>query len=93
MTLGAKLVQAKFEERHNLTGELVCCLEALRVEHDSRNHVLVRSDHSDLSEQLFEIVWKVRTASIAGVHRDEDTHMWVQFDIPSHEIDTLLLFT
>ena len=33
------------------------------------------------SEQLFEVVWQVRTSSVARVHGDEDGHVWVDLDI------------
>jgi hypothetical protein len=50
---------AQLEEGHNFTRKSFGSLESLRVEHDSRDHFLIRFGHSHLSEKLFQIIGQV----------------------------------
>ena len=45
------------------------------------------------SEQLFEVVWQVRTSSVARVHGDEDGHVWIDLDILANQLHSNWLGT
>ena len=89
MALRTKLIETKVEKRDYLSTQFIRSLETLRVEHDSCNHVLIRLCHSYLAEELLQIIWQLGTSSIIRIHCNENSHVWVQFDISSHEINSL----
>lgn len=44
-------------------------------------------------EQSLEVLGKLRPASVARVHRDEDANGWTKAHILSHEVKPLLLIS
>lgn len=46
-----------------------------------------------LPEQSLEVLGKLRPASVARVHRDEDANGWAKTHILSHEVKPLLLIS
>ena len=93
MTLVTELLVTEFEEGDDLSTKAFSCLEALRVEHDSGNHLLVWLCHGNLPEQLFEIVRQFGSASVAWIHGDKDSHLRVESDLSFHHVDLRLLLT
>jgi len=93
MALRAQLTVAEAEQGHDLSRKSVGCLETLRVEHDSSDHVLVGVRHRHGAEKLLQVVWQLGTASVVWVHSDEDAHLKVQFDLTTHELHLLCLLS
>ena len=81
MALSRKLFLAKLEERDDLLRQLLGRPEALREEHDLADQRLVWLGHGQTAEQLLQVVRKVGTAGVAGVHGDEDGHVSVDGDL------------
>lgn len=92
MRLFRQLHLTQIKQRHNLSGQLLSCGESLRIEHNSRNHFFIRLCHGHLSEQLFEVVRQLGATGVVRVHRDEDAHLHVQFDVAAHQVDPVSLF-
>ena len=71
--------------------------DQFEIRHDHRTRpttsdVAVRFSRNDvktLPKQSFEIFWQLCSASVTRVHRDENTHRWVKFDLCIHEIEQL----
>lgn len=74
------------EEWNNLFSKDLSCAEALRVQHDLGNELAVWFGHGQAAEQLFQIVWKVGSASIARIHGDEDGHVWTDLHLLIQEL-------
>lgn len=87
--LRRELLLAQLEQRHDLAGEALGRLEALRVEHHLRDQFAIGLDHRDWAEELLEIVGQVRAAGVARVHRHEDAGVRVQPHLLAEDLHLL----
>ena len=72
------------EDGHQLAAQDLAFLEALGVEDDLCNEVVVRPRHGHRPEKLLQVVRKLLPPSIAlprRVHRDEDPRVGIQFHL------------
>ena len=75
------------KEGYDLAGEHLGLSEALRVEHHLSDELAVGARHREAAEQLLEVVGQVGAARVAGVHRDEDRHVWVDLHRLVNQLD------
>lgn len=76
------------EKWHDLAGQFLCSPESLRIEHDLSDQLTVRRRHRKTSEQLLQIIGQVWTASVAWVHRDEDSHVRIHTNLLPNQLDS-----
>ena len=70
----------ELEDRHQLGGEGLRVLEALRVHHHFRDELVVRLGHGHRAEERGEVVGELGATAVAlarRVHRDEDARVGV----------------
>lgn len=69
------------EEWYYLIGKNFSSTETLGVQHDLGNQLTVWFCHRQATEQLLQIVRQIRSACIARIHGDEDSHVRAHFDL------------
>ncbi len=82
-----QLFETESEEGDDLFGELLGAAEALAEEGHLGDHCHVGRRHGQRSEELLEVVRQVGAAGVSGIHRDEDGHVGVDFDLLAHQLD------
>ena len=68
-------------ERLDFLGQVIGGLEAFALEGDGADHLVVGQHHGDGPEERLEVVGELCSASVAGVHRDEDRAVDVEADL------------
>src|SRR6185312_15409028 len=71
----------------NLAGQVSCLNEAKRVQRDLCNQVVVWNHHGNCSKQGLQVVWQLRSACIAWIHRDKDSTLVLQFQGSAFKIE------
>eukprot|EP00968_Pinguiococcus_pyrenoidosus_P027389 scaffold7375_cov268-Pinguiococcus_pyrenoidosus.AAC.39 len=88
--LAGQLLAGQLQHAHELLGVGAGVFEAERVEADLRNKSVVGHHHRAGAEERLEVVWKLRAASVAGVHRDEDVRVVVDPHVRALEVELRL---
>lgn len=73
MVLLRQLLLRKFVEHGHLLSQHFRLSETFRHQHVLANEKQVGLHHCHGAEKSFQVVWQLRTASIARVHRNVDT--------------------
>ena len=72
------------EDGHKLAAETLAVLESLREEDDLGDLLVVGSRHGHRTEELFEIVWQLLSASITlsgWIQGDEDSRVGIYVNL------------
>lgn len=78
MILLGELLTTKFVELDHLSCKVSCCNESFRVKDNLSDQSVVRNHHTDRSEKRFQVVWKLCSSSVSGVHCDKDSKSQIQ---------------
>jgi hypothetical protein len=91
MLLGELLLGEPVQHSHFLSQDFSLG-ESLRHEHVLANEEKLGNNHDHRSEESLQVVWQLRSASIAGVHGDVDSNGWHQLHVDVLEEDLGLSF-
>lgn len=58
----------------------------LREKHDLSDELAVGLNHRERAEELLQIIGQIRTARVAGIHRDKDGHVGVNSHSLAHQL-------
>lgn len=72
MILRGKLLWGKFECCHHLLRQISTFLETKRVEHDLTDKCIVWHHHCHRPKESFQVIRKLSSTCVTGVHSDED---------------------
>lgn len=81
-----KLFRGKFIKLDHLLGENTGVFKTFCEEHDFCDHGIIRDHHGHRSEERLEIIGELGTASVSGIHGDEDAIIGLDGDNFSLEL-------
>ena len=93
MLLRRQLLRRELQHAHQFLSIAPGVLEAERVQADFANHGVVRNHHRAWSEERFEVVGELSTASVARVHGNEHVTVVIEAHVGSLEVEHFLLLT
>ena len=88
LLLGEQLT-TECEQADHFLRQLLCLLEALGIEQDFSNQLVVGHGHRHWPEQLLQVIWQPRAAAIAlscGIEGDEDAAVEVDLYLLADEL-------
>lgn len=78
MGLTRHLILCKFENTDYLCRQVFCRLEPRWIKHNFSNNFDVWKVHSDQSEHLFQVIWKLRATRRKRIHSDEQSAVYLE---------------